>query len=1353
VNHFLLSLTAVLILLLSALFAVPYFVDWNDYRHVFEAQATKLLGREVKVGGEVHLVLLPAPRLRFDDVKVADAGGNLERPFLEAKRLEAGLSIGALLSGTIEARNIGITAPVLRLEMSEDGRGNWADVGRPGEAMPFVPKEVLLDQIDVTGGTVELTRAGAPVATLTEVTGDASAASLSGPFKVSATYTFEGRKQDLKFSTSASDAEGKFHLKSALRDPDRDMVYLLDGDVAGFGQKPGYDGGVIIKNAIAAPAEPAPAPAVADPGEAVDTGSGFELKGHLIATADRAELPSFELTLHAKGHPQLMKGKLAVEFGETRKLDGELSARFLDVDALLQDAGNANASPSAVLNQVAEKLLTQSASTGGSFLFAIEQANFGGDLVGDLGLAVTASPNQVKIDRLTAKLPGDTKIETSGLLTRGDKGPIYAGPIKLEGSKLRTLARWASGDRDMTAQTSVGAFTLAADTTLGGGDLKLEHASGELSGTKFTGAFSYRGGDKPAIEMALDSDRLDLKEVLGEDVAWRSWLSAGDKQQNNPAAGQPSLIASLRKENIHVALHVGELLLPSIAPGKLAANFSLADDTLDVSELDFLAEGALKLTGKGRIEHLSDAPSGQVDLAINAANADSLRVASGLIGLPDSIARSKHLVSLAPLDVTVALLAKGEGHATEASLVVNGTAGGSDVAVKADATGEPAKLDLADIGLTGSIAGERPQTILALLLPDVPQDKLASGGKGKLSFELHGVPKTNLTGRVALETQSLTLSFDGQGALKDEGLALTGKAQAATPNAGLAMMLFGFEASPGATNVPLNLRADVTKAAQSIDFKTIAGDIAGEPVQGSVSLDSSGEITKVTLDAKTGNVSLPVLLGGLVAWQRTPSTEQMLGSLGGGTSEIWPARGFSLGPLGKIAGDFKLAAKSLSLGAPLLVQDATLTARVEKGALSIASVQGRLFGGTFAGSGTLSPRGTGAGLEARADLSGGKLEDLSKGVAGKVLAKGPFSLSFTLTGEGLSPPGLVAGLSGEGTLSLDPGVVQALSQDPLRRVAVEAAKTKKIKDKDQIAAITRTLRDGMTKGTYKYGAVAIPFDIKNGTLKLKPSALASKGAATTINGYIELASLRLDSEWEMRLDGNADLPPISLVFAGPLNNAGTISPSVDTAAVETFLTMRRMQEDVERLETLDVSGKTPPPPESKPEADAAPAEAKLPAEAKAPPAEVEAPPAEAKAPPVEPEPVPELKPVPPPKAAVAAKPKAPPPPLAKPEPPEPKVAEPKAAEIEPKKAEPPREAPAAPAPQPETQAKPATETVPAQPETATPSATTDVTTTGDATAASGSDAVTPTAPKPPHPKRPAPAADDWKKGVGIFGGG
>jgi uncharacterized protein involved in outer membrane biogenesis len=117
VNSLLLAFTAFLILVLSALFAAPLFIDWNEYRPVFETQAAKLLGRQVKVGGEVHLVLLPAPELRFDDIKVADQEGRLDRPFLEARSVEAWLNIGALLGGGMEAKKIAIVDPVLRLDV------------------------------------------------------------------------------------------------------------------------------------------------------------------------------------------------------------------------------------------------------------------------------------------------------------------------------------------------------------------------------------------------------------------------------------------------------------------------------------------------------------------------------------------------------------------------------------------------------------------------------------------------------------------------------------------------------------------------------------------------------------------------------------------------------------------------------------------------------------------------------------------------------------------------------------------------------------------------------------------------------------------------------------------------------------------------------------------------------------------------------------------------------------------------------------------------------------------------------------------------------------------------------------
>ncbi|MGD8422890.1 MAG: AsmA family protein, partial [Methyloceanibacter sp.] len=96
-NSLLLTLTALVILVLSALFAAPLFIDWNDYRPAIEAQMTKLTGRDVKIDGKVHLIVLPAPQLKFDNIKVADADGGLETPFLEAKVLEAKLDVGTLL--------------------------------------------------------------------------------------------------------------------------------------------------------------------------------------------------------------------------------------------------------------------------------------------------------------------------------------------------------------------------------------------------------------------------------------------------------------------------------------------------------------------------------------------------------------------------------------------------------------------------------------------------------------------------------------------------------------------------------------------------------------------------------------------------------------------------------------------------------------------------------------------------------------------------------------------------------------------------------------------------------------------------------------------------------------------------------------------------------------------------------------------------------------------------------------------------------------------------------------------------------------------------------------------------------
>ncbi len=869
-NSLLLTLTALFILVLSALFAAPLFIDWNDYRPAFEEQATKLLGRKVKVDGKVHLVVLPSPELKFDDVKVADADGNLEKPFLEAKSLEARLNIGALFSGTIEAHQLAIVDPVLRLELKADGSGNWGDVGRPGVAVPFAPKDVLLDAVRVVGGTIKITKDGDRKFVFSNIDGEASAASLSGPYKVSADYDFEGRRQNVRFSTGVMGAE-QFRLKAALRDPDRNTSYQIDGNVTGLGGRPAYDGTILMRVtnlAAAAPATPEATPeaeaqpaaetSLADqvPSGPRETTSFVELKGKLKAAPDRAELPDFDLTVHADGRPQILKGSLVLDFGEPSKAEGRLSARWIDVDALFGSPGDAKKPPpAAVLYMFAEWVLDEAASIGdGALALDIDQAGLGGDLIGGLDMELTSRDGGVTVERLKAVLPGGNRVSVSGRLQHGAMGPLFTGPIEIEGSGLRALTRWAAGDRDMTGQASVGDFSLSAFATVGDGELKLADAQGELSDTKFSGRLHYQGGKKNLIELSLDSDRLDLREMLGDGPIWRSWLSAGGNTMAAPEqnSADPNLIQQLRDDNVRASLKVGELLLPDIPPGKLDAQLALTDGALDIEALDFVAPGAITLSGKGRIASVAEAPSGRVDLTLKAETTESLRVVSELFGLPDKVAKSKHLAALAPLDIRAGLVAGRDGDATKASLELSGQVGGSDIAVVARAKGEPAKLAEAEIDIGGSVTGERPQALLVLLFPDLPQDKLAAaaGTQGTLSVKLTGVPRTKLTGRAALETAAMQLAFEGQGALREEGVALNGHGSIATEDASLALPLFGFDAPPSAEGVPLSLSANVAKQGGTIDLDAVKAKVAGNEVTGNAHFEFDDGKTRFKIDRR-----------------------------------------------------------------------------------------------------------------------------------------------------------------------------------------------------------------------------------------------------------------------------------------------------------------------------------------------------------------------------------------------------------------------------------------------------------------------------------------------------------------------
>src|SRR5258708_37008610 len=92
----LLSIAIALILaLLAALFG-PHIIRWNDHRAFFEAEASRLAGIKVLVGGDIDAALLPFPSVTLRAIATGPAGeGSRMRP--TSLRLE--LPLGSLLHG------------------------------------------------------------------------------------------------------------------------------------------------------------------------------------------------------------------------------------------------------------------------------------------------------------------------------------------------------------------------------------------------------------------------------------------------------------------------------------------------------------------------------------------------------------------------------------------------------------------------------------------------------------------------------------------------------------------------------------------------------------------------------------------------------------------------------------------------------------------------------------------------------------------------------------------------------------------------------------------------------------------------------------------------------------------------------------------------------------------------------------------------------------------------------------------------------------------------------------------------------------------------------------------------------
>ena len=1216
-NRALLWIGGLLLVALSALFTVPRVVDWNSYRGVFEEEASRMLGRQVRVGGDVAVRLLPSPYVSFGQLRIADTTGTLGEPFFRADNVTMGLSIAPLLRGVVEATTVVVEKPVLTLALDAQGRGNWRDFRIAPGTLPFVPADVTFQSVSIADGTIGVRTAdGSELARLDAITGEFSADSLDGPFKFRGLTSWDGKPRDVNFSTAKPDADGGIRFKALVRTGENGARYTLEATALELATRPRLSGELTAK----LPFRTTAADAANPPRRAADA-PGIDLKSKIYADTAGASLSELTLSFDQGDQPQFVVGEALASWLAGTRIKVKLSSLWLDLDRLARGArGEAVAAaakaaaakdakdtpaaasappvamaPARAVHALVPQLvavLPRSAST--EVEVAVEQVNLGGEVASNIGLSFVRGEGPMQLRALKASLPGGTQIDLSGMLTMADTGESFSGTVALNGTSVSRFLGWVLQRPAGIEQRSDGAFSLQGRIALDATSFDIRDATSELFGTPLAGALNYRWEGRRAAKLLLEGARIDVAALLPgvldrlaivdllrpAPAAGEARPAATPKSEPEPAGDGAAAgwLADLGETDLWLRVRAGEVTDGRRVLRDVDADASLVAGKLTLAALALTTPEGLRVELEGELAGLDDAPHGMLRGVIGATSTTALGSLLDALGVRDDqraarASAERGLAGLVPLRLAGSLKLGKRGDAAELTLdgAVRGGRTRASIQLDGGLDGwRAAPLDLSlrlDDAATGLALAElligRNQRLAAI-------DARALG-KGEVVIRAKGIPNRSLLALASVRTPVLHLDYDGTARLPTTGeTEIAGSARISAERAAPVLALIGLSAASGLAEAAIDGHLAFSAKGPALEIRPRALSIAGTPVDGVVQL-AAGADGRQQIDARLAIETAHVtgLMSGILDTTGraapTPAAEIER------ARQIWPDRPFSLSAFDRLDGRLRLSMKSLTLADGLTLHDAALTAVLAPSRFAVEKLTGRAAGGTLTASLALDKATAGAAVKGRIAVDNGRLEEL----VGADAASGSASFDVAFSGRALSPRALVTVATGSGEARLVSATVKRLSPEAVDRTAeaVLAGEVQPTAD-----ALRETLLKLLPAQPLPLGSRRVQIEIVDGAARIGRIGFETEAARGSIETTLDLATLALDSDWRLGSKatipatedkpGKGPLPPISLVYVGPLGALRALEPRIGVEALEREMAVRKMERDVEELERL-----------------------------------------------------------------------------------------------------------------------------------------------------------------------------------------
>ena len=462
----LLGLAIAFIIALIAALVGPYFIDWNQFRPQFEAEASRVIGAQVRVAGALDARLLPTPTLRLRSVVV---GGANDLGKVRADKLDVEFSLGSLMRGEWRADELTINGMALDLGLDGQGRIDW-----PASTGAFNLGSLAIDRLNLTGRIALHDAASRGKLELTDIAFGGDVRSLAGSVRGDGNFMLSGIRYPFRVSSGQTpDGNGtRVHLTV---DPGaRGRSVDLDGVLSFDARAPRFDGAV----SLAGPGGIKTAAATGEP--------PWRLSAKLKADPASARLEQLEASYGVDETALKFSGTADVRFGASPLLRAVLSARQLDADKLL-GRDNSAAEPTRLLPGLRSLVAAiPPASLATQIEISAEQIMLGGRPVQNFAADLRGEPKSWTIDRLEFRAPGTTRVALSGEIAEPGPSASFKGAVSVDSSDPNTLAGWLQGRSEIVYRNQKplrvsGNLNVASDRIAIDG-LKAEIDGGALEG-------------------------------------------------------------------------------------------------------------------------------------------------------------------------------------------------------------------------------------------------------------------------------------------------------------------------------------------------------------------------------------------------------------------------------------------------------------------------------------------------------------------------------------------------------------------------------------------------------------------------------------------------------------------------------------------------------------------------------------------------------------------------------------------------------------------------------------------------------------------------------------------------------